>query len=216
MKRFLIAMLLCSNLIAIPVYAKPISKIEVECVKLDIAEDVFFNKATDIVKNMERVLMNLPITGDVDVDYLNQMITLHDEEIKLSTIIQSYTSNPQVIELAADIVDAENGELREMRILRKEILKDLKKDPERSKLYIDTYKEIVKKSFADLKSYKTTGNPEKDYLNLTALTNKTGIEMSANLLKYSKNETVKKIAQNIIRIKSAQISEINKIIPGLK
>lgn len=216
MKRFLIAMLIGCNLISIPVYAQPVSKIDTECMKIDIEEDVFYSKATDIIKNMERALNNIPITGDVDIDYLNQMIALHDEEIQLSLIIQSYTSNPQIIELAGDILEAENGELREMRILRKELIKDVKKDAEKSKTYSDAYKDIIQKSFKDLKAYKSTGNAEKDYLNIMALNNKIGIELSANLLKHSQNDIVKKIAQNIIRIKGQQINDINRILPSIK
>lgn len=216
MKRFLIAMLIGCNLISIPVYAKPLSRIETECMKIDIAEDVFYSKAIEIIKNMERVLSNIPITGDVDIDYLNQMIALHDEEIKLSLIIQSYTSNPQIIELSGDILEAENGELREMRILRKELLKEVKKDSEKSKAYTDAYKEIIKNSFKDLNSYKSTGNAEKDYLNIMALNNKIGIELSANLLKHSQNDIVKKIAQNVIRIKGQQITDINRTLPSIK
>lgn len=216
MKRFLIAMLIGFNLISIPVYAKPLNKIDTECMKIDIAEDVFYSRAIEIIKSMENTLSNIPITGDVDVDYLNQMIALHEEEIQLSLIIQSYTSNPQIIELAEDIVEAENGELREMRILRKELIKDVKKDAEKSQIYSAAYKEIIQKSFKDLKSYKSTGSSEKDYLNIMAINNKIGIELSANLLKHSQNDIVKKIAQNIIRIKGQQITDINRTLPSLK
>lgn len=216
MKRFLIAMLIGCNLISIPVYAQSINKVEVTCEKGKISEDVYLNKANNIIKNMEKILSNVAITGDVDIDYLNQMIALHSEEIQLSVIIQSYTSNPQVIELASDIVDAENGELREMRILRDELLKDIKKNPEKEKEYLAKYKDILQKRFKELKEFKSLGSAEKDYLSIIALSNKTGIEISTELLKYSENNTVKKIAENIIKTKGQQIVEINRILPALK
>lgn len=216
MKRFLIAMLIGCNLISIPVYAQTLSKVEAECVNIKSEEDIFFTRAQNIIKNMENKLTNVPITGDLDIDYLNQMIALHDEEIQLSLIIQSYISNPQVIELASDIVDYENGELREMRILRNELGKNIKKNPEKEKAYIDEYNATIQKTFKELKDYKESGNIAKDYLNLIAINNKTGIELSNSLLKSSQNDTVKKIAQNIIKTKGEQITEINRILPALK
>lgn len=175
-------------------------------------EDVFDLRAKVAIKAVEDVLKATKPTGNIDIDYLNQMIKKHSEEIQLSLAIQSYTNNPTIISLANDILAAENGELREMRIYRKELFDKYKAGSEEDKEYIDESKKIQENMFKSFKDYKPTANDDKDYLNYILIGNNASIDMSKLALKSLKNDITKKIAQNIIREKTEQNRTIEDLL----
>lgn len=175
-------------------------------------DDVFDIRAKLTIKAIEDVLNATKPTGNIDIDYLNQMVKQHSEEIQLSLAIQSYTDNPTIINLANDILAAENGELREMRIYRKELFDKYKAGSEQDKEYIDESKKIQETMFKNFKDYKVTADDDKDYLNYILIGNNAAIDISKTALKSLKNDTTKKIAQNIIREKTEQNKTIEDLL----
>ena len=63
-----------------------------------------------------------PNTGDVNLDFILEMIPLHEGAIAMSNNILKYTQNPQLKSLAENIVTTQSQGVAEM----KDVLKTMK------------------------------------------------------------------------------------------
>lgn len=213
MKRILLATLIVMSLITNQVLAmENVELSDGSNYSEEVDENTFKYQFKKIVDGMEKTLRILPVVENVNINFLNQMITLHSEEIQLSISIEGYTDNAQVIEYANRIIADENGELREMRLVLKDLKNDINKASKGNNEYINEFKELSKIRFSVLNDYEVTDKPERDYLNIMSLNNLSDIKLAKVYLKYSDNEVVKKIAQNIIQVKESQLKDAEKLL----
>jgi uncharacterized protein (DUF305 family) len=59
--------------------------------------------------------MNVPLTGDADRDFVQNMIPHHQGAIDMAKIVLQYGSDPQVKKLAEDVIAAQEKEIGEMK-----------------------------------------------------------------------------------------------------
>ena len=216
MKKYLLVLLLFTSFMVKPVCALEKTEVNNGYVMEESKYSEFDNESERIIKRMEKTMQVLPITENIDYNFINEMIALHTEEIQLSTIIQGYTDNPEVLEYANDLLSAENGELREMRIIKKDLAKDMNKPTKGNEAYVKEFNSLLKGRFNNLYAYERYEDPAKNYLNIMNLNNEADIALANTYLKYSDNEVVKKVAENIINVKKEQISKAKELLAGIK
>lgn len=84
------------------------------------------------------------------------------------------------------------------------------------KAYMKKYDKIISNMKKDMQSIKVTGYPALDFLCEMMPHNEAGISMAKNVLKYTENDELKKIANTVIKEQGAEVEKMKEIIKCLK
>ncbi|MEG0295066.1 MAG: DUF305 domain-containing protein [Clostridium sp.] len=84
------------------------------------------------------------------------------------------------------------------------------------KAYMKKYDKIISNMKKDMQSIKATGYPALDFLCEMMPHHEAGISMAKNVLKYTENDELKKIANTIIKEQGAEVQKMKEIIKCLK
>ncbi len=82
----------------------------------------YFNEYKNIVEDMYKTMKSLPESKNVDIDYLNEMITHHESAVNMSKNYIKYNKWTKEIKVIAENIIANQGEsIKHMDSLIKEI-----------------------------------------------------------------------------------------------
>ena len=185
----LISMLLCSF---------PVSATSIENPYSKFTDASYYEVTNDYINEIVSVLSKLPASGSVCIDYLGEEILLHRAILFATHNIESYSSNPELIDISEDILDNYTGELREMRIELSRLIDDYGKNKEEFKddsEYIKQYKLIIDKLQKDLAEVKSSDSNEVSYINQAIALLQASHDISSLDNKCAKSELVKKISK---------------------
>lgn len=74
----------------------------------------------DAMNKMHESMMSVPVTGDVDEDFINGMIPHHQGAIDMAKVALEKSNDPFVRKLAGDIVEAQEKEIAAMNAWKQE------------------------------------------------------------------------------------------------
>ncbi len=74
----------------------------------------------DAMNKMHESMMSVPVTGDVDEDFINGMIPHHQGAIDMAKVALEKSNDPFVRKLAGDIVEAQEKEIAAMTAWKQE------------------------------------------------------------------------------------------------
>ena len=63
---------------------------------------------------MHEAMNTMQDTGDADIDFARGMIPHHQAAIDMARIVLEYGENPEIRELAQDVIAAQEGEIRQL------------------------------------------------------------------------------------------------------
>lgn len=182
---------------------------------LKVKEELTNNPSKEIMD-----LMHMPMmchkwveSGNVETDFLENMIPHHQGAILSSKALLKYTKNPEVIRFATNIIQSQEKEIEEFRAF----LKKFKK--------IDTknYKKFVKQAKKDMytmeeamQKVKESDNVDRDFVASMIPHHQGAVAASRQILEWSKNPEIIKIAKAIIQDQEKEIQAFKEFLKETK
>lgn len=182
-------------------------------------DDPYYEVTSDYINGIVDKLSKLPASGSVCIDYLGEEILLHRAILFASNNIESYSNNPELLDITDDIIDSYTGELREMREELGTLIDTYEKNKEQLKEdddYIKQYKVIVDKLVKDLSLVKSSDNNEVTYIKQAIAILQASHDISSINNKCAKSALVKKIAKNEITNTEGYISRLKTLEAAFK
>ena len=172
----------------------------------------------EIVDSMHMPMMNEEFvqSGNVDKDFIANMIPHHQGAIDSAKLILEYGSNEEVKVIARNIIKTQTKEIEDFN----ELLAN--GDFSNSNLSEKAYTEFVakeKENMAEMMNKmiavtRTRDKKTADYTFVLAMKyhHEGALEASKQILAYTKNPQIRKIAKNIIKDQAKEIKQFDKLI----
>ena len=174
-------------------------------------EDYTKNHAS-IMEKMKHNMGNMVATGDINIDFLTEMTAHHSEAVDMAKNELKNGSNADVKKLAIAIVNEQSSQLTYMASLLKTLQKKPMIDKANEANYMKANKEIQDKAMMAMDSLKSTGDVDKDFLGQMLIHHSSAVDMAKNILNFSKNPDIRKLANDIIANQSPEITIINQLL----
>ena len=219
MKKIITFLLAILTLLSMILYNLPVSAACIENPYSQFIDDPYYEVTSDYINGIVSKLSKLPSSGSVCIDYLGEEILLHRAILFATHNIESYSSNPELIDISEDIIDNYTGELKEMRIELSRLIDTYGKSKEQFKEdteYIKQYKVIIDKLQKDLAAVKASDSNEISYINQAIALLQASHDISALDNKCAKSELVKEISKNETTNTQAYISRLKTLQSALK
>ncbi|VYU55400.1 DUF305 domain-containing protein [Clostridium tertium] len=216
MKKLLLTLLILApltntNLI---LHTQPVSA-NVNISTLAKAEKGYNEEYTIIFNNMMKAMNTAPNTGNVNLDFVLEMIPHHEGGINMAKAIVKYGSNPDVKKIAENIIKSQEAQIPIMQELKTKFEKEPLSDKKDSEKYLKTYNSIKDKMFKEMQGVKVTDNVDANFLQQMIYHHEGAIGMAKDILKFTKDPELKKLAENIITTQSKGVSEMRALLKKL-
>lgn len=150
-------------------------------------------------------MIEMKMTGDFDLDFVNMMIIHHQAAIDMSEVEIAKGTDTQMKTMAQNIVTAQKTEIEQLHQFVKNY-----KIPEAKKMNGEMHNELgetMKAKMDKMNSMQMTGNTDKDFAMMMKAHHESAVKMAEDELSHGKHYEVKKIAQMMIEAQSKEITD---------
>lgn len=173
----------------------------------------YLSEDAKIMDTMMKEMNDIPRTGDASLSFLYGMIPHHESAVDMSQIYLKYGGeNEELKKIAEDIIDVQVSEIEHMNQLISEIEKNIQIDTDKENAY---FKEYNKTNDHNM-SHQTFKNVEEAFANGMITHHQMAIDMSEAILKYTNNDTIRTMAENIISAQKVEINQMENILKSIK
>lgn len=173
----------------------------------------YFNEYRNIAEDMYKTMKSFPESGNVDLDYLNEIIAHHEGAVNMSKNYLEYNKwTKDVKEIAENIILNQSENNKHMQNMIKEIENKSVVDKSKESKYILEYSDILSNMYDDLMNLKPSGKIDRDYLQALMIHHEGAIKMFDLVVKYSDNEDIKKMVEEEKEAQNLEMSKINMIL----
>ncbi|XAZ81903.1 DUF305 domain-containing protein (plasmid) [Fibrella sp. ES10-3-2-2] len=151
-------------------------------------------------------MMSMKMTGDPDHDFAMMLKMHHQSAVEMADMEVKQGKNAQVKALASKIKASNQKEIRELD----QFMSSHKPQSSSSKLG-QKGMEIMHGG-----NHSMNGNVDHDFASMMAQHHQQGVEMARAYLKEGKTSTMKKMANNVIKMQTKEIAELKKLESSLK
>lgn len=178
----------------------------------------YLQEQDKIMNKMMEDMKNIPNTKDPALDFLHGMIPHHESAIAMSNSLLKYGGkNQDIKQIAEEIIKAQTKEIEDMNKLIKELKENPQIDETKEAEYLKEYNELVNDPMAH--SSHQTSNPksvDEAFAQGMIMHHQMAVDMSKIILKYTDNEKITKLAQDIIEAQEKEIKFMEEILENLK
>nr|WP_207366855.1 DUF305 domain-containing protein [Fibrella rubiginis]MBO0939331.1 DUF305 domain-containing protein [Fibrella rubiginis] len=151
-------------------------------------------------------MMSMKLTGDPDRDFAMMLKMHHQSAVEMADMEVKQGKNAQVKALASKIKASNQKEIRELD----QFMSSHKPQSSSSKLG-QKGMEIMHGG-----NHSMNGNVDHDFASMMAQHHQQGVEMARAYLKEGKISTMKKMANNVIKMQTKEMAELKKLESSLK
>lgn len=170
---------------------------------------------TTIFNNMKKEMNAAANTGNVNLDFVLEMIPHHEGGINMAKAIVKYGSNPEVKKIAENIITSQSAQIPIMEELKTKFEKEKPSSKADSKKYIKEYDKIKDTMFKKMKDVIITDNVDVNFLQEMIYHHEGAIGMANNILKYTTDPEFKKLAENMVSTQSKGVEEMKSLLRNL-
>jgi len=180
-------------------------------------EESYLKEDKAITESLGTNMIYAPNTGNVNLDYLYQMIQHHKGAIDMAkNLLNNGGENEEVVQIAKDIIKNQTISIASMESLMKTLIENLTQDKVREEKYLKDYEKIVKEMMCGLENLKPTGNVDKDFLQSMIVHHQGEIDMVNSIIKYTDNAEIKKMAEGELQNQQPEIDNMKKLFDSIK
>ena len=219
MKKLISFLLSALTIVSMIFYSLPVSAASVENPYSQFIDDPYYKVTSNYLNEIVDKLSNLKSSGNTCIDYLGEEILLHRAILFSTNNIQSYSSNPELNDIADDMLDNYTGELREMRDELAGLINNYSKDKKKVKEnnnYIKDYGVIIDKLKKELSQISTSASNELVYIKHAVAILQASYDISSINNNCVESPVAKEIAKNEINNTQAYISRLKTLENSLK
>ena len=219
MKKLISFLLSALTIVSMIFYSLPVSAASVENPYSQFIDDPYYKVTSNYLNEIVDKLSNLKSSGNTCIDYLGEEILLHRAILFTTNNIQSYSSNPELNDIADDMLDNYTGELREMRDELAGLINNYNKDKKEVKEknnYIKDYGVIIDKLKKELSQISTSDSNEIAYIKQAVAILQASYDISSINNNCVESPVAKEIAKNEINNTQAYISRLKTLENSLK
>lgn len=174
---------------------------------------IYLKEDKKLMDTMMEEMSDIPKSGDAAIDFLYGMIPHHESAVDMSkNYLQYGGENEDLKRIAEDIINVQVSEIDDMMLLIKQLEENIKIDEDKENNYLSEYN---KTSNHDM-SHSTFKNVDEAFAKGMIIHHQMAIDMSKAILKYTDNETIINMAENIITVQEEEIEEMENIIKTIK
>lgn len=215
MKKTYIALLLFTTLLITNTYRLGYVSANSYSSRSEQAQD-YFNSYNVIFNRMKEAMNAAPNTGNVDLDFVLEMMPHHEGAIEMAKAIIKYSPNEDVKRIAQNIVTSQEAEMPLMQKLKSEFEKEKPSNKEDSQNYIKNYNEIKETMFKEMESVPLTTSADQTFLRQMIYHHEGAIAMAKNILNYTQNVKLKESSENIVTTQSKGVNEMKELLKTIK
>lgn len=148
-----------------------------------------------------------------DLQFIDTMIEHHKGAMQMAQMALDKAQNPKIKEMAQNMVDDQQEEIAKMKKMRG---KSYKNQPEAVNMEFPGMMDSMKGM--DMVKLEQSSGPDFDllFINMMIPHHQGAISMSEDTLKNASQQNIKKMAQDIIKKQTKEVSELEKIRDELK
>lgn len=176
------------------------------------------NTAKMVTTAMHMPMMKSPyvIGLDPDVSFLSNMIPHHQGAIDSAKIMLKSTKDKEVLTIASNIIKVQEAEIKEFKTLidtlKIEIENRSAKNPNIKNYDKEAQGSMTAMMNSMTKTFKLTGFVDKDFLASMVIHHQGAVNVSKQILKYTKDARIKKIAETIVTAQEKEIKQFQTIL----
>ena len=171
-------------------------------------DKAFDKEMQQVINSMMKMMNQMEMTCDPDIDFANMMIMHHEMGIKMADIELKYGHEPEALELAekTKIGNMESKERLQAFLASHPTPEPLSK--EECKMFMMEMREDMMAMMHCMRSVKDTPDPDVDFAQLMICHHQGAIAMSETELKWGDDEMALEEAELIIEEQSQEIIEL--------
>lgn len=168
-----------------------------------------------IFSQMKDGMNAAPNTDNINLDFVLEMSPHHQGAIDMSKAIIQYGSNPDVKKIAEHIITSQEAQMPIFENLKTQFEKDKPSNKEDLEKYVAKYNQIKDKMFMQMESVSLIDSPDSSYLKQMIYHHHGAVAMAKNLLKYTQNPELIKLAQNIVQSQNQDIKKMKQLLKSI-
>lgn len=146
---------------------------------------------------------------NIEIDYLSNMIPHHQGAILSSEELLKYTKDPRLIKIANEIIQTQKEEVAHFHHLLQKLDS---KESQNYQIFAKEAKEDMDKMMKEMHLDHYSNDVEKDYIQAMIAHHQGAIDASRQVLKYTKNQEIIKVANEIISAQEKEIKQFQELL----
>lgn len=172
----------------------------------------YLNEQSSEMSTMMENMKSIKPTGDVALDFLYGMIPHHKAAIEMSKSLLKYGGeNEQIKEIAENIVKGQSEEIDQMKNMIKCIESNPQIDEKKEQEYLKEYNKMFAKNMNE-KDKSKINSVDKAFAIGMIKHHEMAITMAQDVLKYTNNQDIINLANNIIKSQNSEIIKMKEFI----
>ncbi|MEH6948758.1 DUF305 domain-containing protein [Bacillus sp. JJ634] len=180
--------------------------------KVSPKEEAYFDYYRIALQMMKTKVEDVPNTGDATLDFLYEMIPLHEASIAMCENIMRFSDHSEVKQIAKKIVHNQLIELDKMKVLLKEMKEHPHIELEKEAAYLEVYKDSFQQMIEKMERAKTKGDINRHFLEEMISLHEGAVEMEITILQFTNNGDLRRIARTMLVDQKTQLIQMQRVM----